>query len=243
LSERYSCPVVYFSGALGGLIKPPSQRLKDERGAWLGEGNFAFAKQYGFAVADLAQQACQNAKPINLTPLRISAAKTGVPMTNELYRLARMLGVLRRDGYAWNGDHMTLGPKIQSVRSSKDAAIETEVACLRLGELYVALLPGELYPELVRGEVEDPPQAGVDFPESPPEPSLTSILPNDSWMFIGLANDEIGYIIPRRQWDRSPPFAYGRSSPQYGEINSCSPDVAATVMHALQERVAEVQQW
>ena len=25
-------------------------------------------------------------------------------------------------------------------------------------------------------------------------------------MIIGLANDELGYIIPKRQWDEKPPF-------------------------------------
>ena len=29
-------------------------------------------------------------------------------------------------------------------------------------------------------------------------------------MLIGLANDEIGYIIPKRQWDVKKPFCYGR---------------------------------
>ena len=44
------------------------------------------------------------------------------------------------------------------VRVDATSAIETEVACLRLGELYVAAIPGELFPELVRGPVEDPSQ-------------------------------------------------------------------------------------
>ena len=52
------------------------------------------------------------------------------------------------------------------------------------------------------------------------------------WLLIGLANDEIGYIIPRRQWDMAAPFAYGRTTPQYGEINSCGPGVAPVIMGA-----------
>jgi hypothetical protein len=57
------------------------------------------------------------------------------------------------------------------------------------------------------------------------------------WMLLGLANDEIGYIIPKRQWDQRPPFAYGRTHSQYGEIHSCSPDVAPIIMQALARRV------
>ena len=36
-------------------------------------------------------------------------------------------------------------------------------------------------------------------------------------MLIGLANDEVGYIIPKRQWDEKPPFCYGRQKAQYGK--------------------------
>jgi hypothetical protein len=58
-------------------------------------------------------------------------------------------------------------------------------------------------------------------------------------MLLGLANDEIGYIIPKRQWDQAPPFAYGRAKDQYGEINSCGPEVAPILMRALANRVRE----
>ncbi|MEZ6111569.1 MAG: hypothetical protein R3C99_11185 [Pirellulaceae bacterium] len=47
----------------------------------------------------------------------------------------------------------------------------------------------------------------------------------------------MGYIIPRRQWDERPPFAYGRSKSQYGEINSCGPAVAPLLMRALRDCV------
>ena len=58
---------------------------------------------------------------------------------------------------------------------------------------------------------------------------------------LGLANDEIGYIIPNRQWDSRPPYAYGRASAQYGEINSCGPEAAPIVMQALANRVRDTQ--
>ena len=99
----------------------------------------------------------EGAQPIRLTPFQVSAARTGIPMTNELYRWARLLGVLRREAYAWNGEGTALGEPLRVVRVDATSAIETEVACLRLGELYVAAIPGELFPELVRGPVEDPP--------------------------------------------------------------------------------------
>ena len=54
-------------------------------------------------------------------------------------------------------------------------------------------------------------------------------------MILGLANDEIGYLIPRSEWDEKPPFAYGRTHAQYGEINSLGAQAAPRVVQALEE--------
>src|SRR5207248_10001827 len=118
-------------------------------------------------------------------------------------------------------------------------AIGSEVACLRLGELFLASIPGELYPELVYGKFEEPVQENVDFPTAPLEPTIASLLGRRKWMLVGLANDEVGYLIPKRQSDKSPPYAYGREGGQYGEVNSCSPEAAPIVMNALADCVAE----
>ena len=48
--------------------------------------------------------------------------------------------------------------------ASKPVAVQTEVGYLQLGALEVACIPGEIYPELVLGQVEDPAQAGADYP-------------------------------------------------------------------------------
>jgi hypothetical protein len=56
-------------------------------------------------------------------------------------------------------------------------------------------------------------------------------------MLIGLANDEVGYIIPKRQWDVVPPFCYKRKKPQYGEENSLGPDTAPVLCGVFKELV------
>ena len=56
-------------------------------------------------------------------------------------------------------------------------------------------------------------------------------------MLIGLANDEIGYIIPKRQWDAKPPYTYGQTKPPYGEVNSLGPDTAPLLCEAFRELV------
>ncbi|MEO2047887.1 MAG: hypothetical protein ABGX16_15115 [Pirellulales bacterium] len=64
---------------------------------------------------------------------------------------------------------------------------------------------------------------------------------NPVWL-AGLANDAIGYIVPKRQWDTRAPFAYEQTSPQYGEINSTGPDTGKVLMDALADRVRESMQ-
>ncbi len=240
LGRRYGCPTVYFTGAIGGLIAPPSGRIRGEQGQWLEEGDFEFARRYGEEVAALAGRAIETAQPIRLTPFHVSAARTGVPMTNRIYRWARLLGILRREAYVWHGDGRPLGEPLREVRDDVTPAIETEVACLQLGELCVATVPGELFPELVYGPLDDPARPGADYPDAPIEPTIAQILPGTKWLLLGLANDEIGYIIPRRQWDERPPYMYGRTMPPYGEINSCGPHTATAILKSLQARVAEL---
>jgi hypothetical protein len=173
--------------------------------------------------------------------MNVYAKPISVPVQNGLYRAARAIGVMRRDALIWGGDFQVLGNPMTEEAAGQPSAIETEVALLRLGELHVACIPGEIYPELVYGAFENPPAAGVDFPDAPLEPTIDQVLAGKKWLLVGLANDELGYIIPKRQWDKSPPYAYGKDGGQYGEINSCGPDIAPIIMQALKLRVEEAQ--
>jgi hypothetical protein len=60
-------------------------------------------------------------------------------------------------------------------------------------------------------------------------------------LLIGLANDEVGYIIPKRQWDDTQPYCYGSARSQYGEINSCGPETAPILMKAMADCVRQLQ--
>jgi hypothetical protein len=237
LEEKYHCPVVYFSGAVGGLMTTPSNRYRDSRK--IPDATFEYAEAYGNEVADLAIKAIDSAKPLELAPLAFSAKPISVPLENPLYRMAQMAGVLKREGHAWSGDYEVIGGPIKGAEGEVAAGI-SEVVYLRFGQLHIAGVPGEIYPELVYGKFQDPADPNADFPEAPLEKSVTQLLPGDKIMLIGLANDELGYIIPKRQWDHTPPFAYGRKKSQYGEENSCGPLMAGVLMGALEHRVKEL---
>ena len=241
LEKKHGCPVVYVSGAVGGLMTHPTGRIFDDSGKELPDSTFEYARRYGEAVAELADKALAAAQPLALTPFAVATKPIAVPVHNSLYRVARVMSVMKRAGFVWAGDFQVLGEPITPETANQESAVESEVAYLRLGELHVACIPGELYPELVYGKYQEPVEPGADFADAPLEPSVASLMPGPKWLLIGLANDELGYIIPKRQWDKTPPHAYRRDAAQYGEINSCGPEVAPIIMQALKLRVEEAR--
>jgi hypothetical protein len=236
LHDKHRCPVVYFTGTVGGLMTSLKVPVKDKEGKALEDGTFEKTQRYGELLAEVANRALSGAKPIRLTPLEARRREVFLPLDNKLYLLGRKLGVLKRDGFLWSGDPYKAGPA--AVAEDKRMCMPSEVGYLRLGELEVAAIPGEIYPELVLDKVQGPPDPGADFPAAPVEPAIYKQLRGPHRMLIGLANDEIGYIIPKRQWDEKPPFCYGRSKAQYGEVNSLGPDTAPVLCGAFRDLVA-----
>ncbi|MGC3968521.1 MAG: hypothetical protein QM775_14420 [Pirellulales bacterium] len=238
LERRYGCPVVYLSGSLGGLMAPPGGLYVDDAGKPLPGGTYEYCERYGRDVAATAAKAVDSASPVTLTPMQAFAETVYVPVENPVYRLAQTLGVLNRDSFLWTGDPRKQGELPTGEARKLVGALETEVGVLQLGELRTACIPGELYPELVYGQLQDPVEPNADYPAAPAEPHITQSLRSDKLLIVNLANDEIGYLIPKRQWDQRPPYCYGRDKDQYGEINSCSADAAAIIMQSL-ERCAK----
>lgn len=240
LERRHGCPVVYFQGAIGGLMGTPKKLIEEAKAGKLPGDTFGFIDAVGAATADLADRALAAAEPIELDPLEVFARPVMLPLDNEGFAQALAIGVLKRPVYVWTGDPNSPGAEVPPGGAER-VALETEVAYLRLGELHVAAIPGELYPECVYGKYQDPPEPGADFFDALLEPSIASILPSEKMLVIGLANDEVGYIVPKRQWDVKPPYAYDRKSAQYGERNSVGPETAGLLLGALADRVSESQ--
>ena len=130
----------------------------------------------------------------------------------------------------------------------KPVAVRTEVGYLKLGDLEVAVVPGEIYPEVVLGKVHDPVDPGADFPDAPIEPAIYAQLKGKHRMLIGLGNDEIGYQLPADKWNDSchacAPFILGgvpQFCPLYPNIdcntvfqNNVGADVDPTISAALE---------
>ncbi len=232
LKKTYACPVVYLTGTVGGLMTSLHVKIKDDKGVELKDGTFEKTARYGELLAQAAVKAEKAAKAVELTPFDLRTREVYVPLENKLYILAAQLKVMEREAFVWKGDPYKAEPT-EEIDPKKPLAIRTEVSHLQLGKLGIACIPGEIYPELVLGKVVTPAEKGADFPDAPAEPGIYPSMPGPHRMIIGLASDEVGYILPKRQWDAKPPFAYGLTKAPYGEVNSLGPDTAPVLMKAF----------
>lgn len=235
LQKKYQCPVAYFTGTVGGLMTTLHLQVRDEQGTVLPENSLAKTIEYGKQLAHVADQAIMASTPVSLTPLVARSQAIYLPLANPAYKVGRTLGVLERDAFRWKGDFHQAGPRIAARIADGDIALASEVGLLTLGDVHVACIPGEIYPEIVLGGVPDPSEAGADFPDAPIEPVIYQSMKSKHKMLFGLANDEVGYIVPKRQWDEKPPYCYGRKKAQYGEGNSCGPETAPIICGAFAE--------
>jgi hypothetical protein len=216
---------VFVNGAVGGMQSPLGSTVKDAQGRLLADATFEKAEHIGKRVAALAAEAVGKAAPTAVDTVLFREKTIEIPMTNPGFQMAAKAGVFR-------------GRK----QPTAGGATVTPVGYVRLArgndpQLEIALVPGELYPELSVGGVER--FAEADFPDAPVEAAIKPQMKAPFRMLFGLANDEIGYIIPRVEWDEKAPYLRQSAKKWYGEVNSVGPDAAAMIVKTFQELVAK----
>jgi len=222
LEQRLGGVALLFNGALGGMQSPLGAKVTDPAtGSPAPEASFRKAELIGTRVADLAADALRTARPVSVSAVHYAEKRVRIPVTNARMVQAAQAGVFGA-----------------ARRIGADGSLETLVGLLRIEKgrravLEAALVPGELYPELSRGGIERLP--GADFPDAPLEIPLKQMMRAPWRWLIGLANDEIGYIIPKAEWDESPPWLNNAARRWYGEVNSLGPEAAARIAAALSE--------
>ncbi|MBS1835840.1 MAG: hypothetical protein JST65_24195 [Acidobacteria bacterium] len=205
---------VFVNGALGGMQSPLGAAVP----GGLKDGTFEKAEYIGVRVADLTAAALDKAGEVEIGRVEYREKTIRIPLSNPGFRQA-----MEKNMYA--------GRKPLNA----DGTTTTVVGMFRLGTvLEGATVPGELYPELSVGGVER--YTGADFPQAPIEPAVkASMMRAPHRMLIGLANDEIGYIIPKAEWDDAAPWLNGAKKRWYGEVNSIGPEAAPAIAAALAE--------
>ncbi|MCS7042345.1 MAG: hypothetical protein NZR01_06095 [Bryobacteraceae bacterium] len=220
LEEEGFGTVVFVNGALGGMQSPLGAKIMDpETGQPAPKDSFRFAEIVGRYAARHVIESQKKAKSAAVDTVLYRETMVHVPVTNANFLMAAKAGIF--GGRKPMQDGGTAAP-VGYLRISRGAAPVVEAA----------LVPGELYPELsVGGAVCDP---NADFPGAAVEKPLKKMLSAPFRMLFGLANDEIGYILPKCQWDEQPPFTFGATKRWYGEVNSTGPEAAARIAGAFE---------
>ncbi len=219
---------IYINGAIGGLMTThPSMGISSLHEDTVytipsydkikSQGDYLALKSL-HALADSSQVTTVERASINL-----SAQSIIIPLENNLFRLAAFLGIIDRGFTGW-------------------LKIRTEVAAWTLGPASFVSVPGEIYPEIINGGIEAP--YGRDFDIDPVEvPPVREKMPGEFKFIFGLSNDQIGYIIPKSEWDDEPPFLYDAKGSPYGEVNSVGPETAPLLYSAISNVLKELDEY
>ncbi len=236
---------IFLNGSIGGLLSTngSSVALQDpDTGTVAADNTWRKAELFGITLGQLAERAEKGGEEVSVDSIAFRGTTIFSPLRNDHFRAACAAGVFggRKPLYT----HGQLDPAVVEkevpgmgmLKYSTGQDVRTEVSYIRLltGGHAVAemvTVPGEIYPELVNGGITRYP--GADYPDAPFEPAIREHLKSKYQFIFGLANDELGYIIPKAEYDDQPPWLRDKKDRWYGEINSAGPDIAGAVTKAL----------
>lgn len=197
---------LYLPGAIGGLIM--TKELVEP---------FDAAENMHRTANTLLAAALSITEETELAP-SIACASTAitVPLDNTVFLYYKFLGIL--------------GNPVASGDSDTGYALQSELGALRLGNVTLLLIPGEIFPELVSGET---------LTDADPEPlaAIAKRFGAERLLILGLCNDELGYIVPPSVFLLHEETPYLEAADDhYEETNSTSRKTAFQIAEAV-ERV------
>lgn len=209
IMERTGDDVIFLPGAIGGLIMTPE--LTGE--------SFEAEKNLQLTAQRIAEYALAETQKKELTAnIGVSRVEFDTELDNTLFVYYKFLGILQNDV------RRDLRGKYQ---------LRTELTILRVGEVTLALLPGEIFPELVTGTGNQNDPKGLQ--------EIAAAYSVEDLVIVGLANDEIGYILPPSDYllDEELPYVKEAEGDHYEETNSvgknCGADLAEAFERALEK--------
>ena len=202
IREKTGAETIFFQGAIGGMIT----------GEETHEDPVETTRCMGEALADAAI-AIVDARKLapNVSTLR---QEVYFPAQNLVLFLAGRVKILAADVHS-------------RPDSFYNVCLKSEMNYIEIDDVKCLLIPGELFPELLLGGALDADSSGTgQGPEANP-PLLTEIANDPNLLVFGLANDEIGYIVPPNDFCLNPDAPFLEDLPKdrtgrkhYEETNS-----------------------
>jgi hypothetical protein len=222
--EATGAEFVYFQGANGAIT---SEGLSE-----VYEGKLSSEptmKAYGKKMGEYALSV-KNESSIDVE-ISIRCVERILPVVNKTFTFASKLRLVKNDVI-----------KVDALNYKR--AVKTEVSLLTIGNIKVLLVPGELFPELALGEFFPAGESatGNDYEYK----TLYDMMGEGEKLIFGLANDEIGYIIPDNDFyisEKNPYAFWAIPNDKHGrahyEETTCSGPFAAEMMREAVEQLTK----
>ncbi len=223
IKKTIGADTFYTVGAIGGMISmdvPDEDTLRKEHRL------IESTRDIGYKLADYAISINNDEK---LSPLINFATKEFyADVENPVLTIACDIGIMTAEKFA-----------------TKDAplywTLKSEITFYEIGGKKILLLPCELFPELAFGGALIADESGTGKgPEANP-PLLCDITGDKEILIFGLANDELGYVLPPNDFvlnEKSPYVDNGRDKHNrrhYEETNSVGPRTAVIIADTVKK--------
>ena len=173
----------------------------------------------------LADAALSVTEEMPLSPtLALSRVYMDIPLDNTFFFFAKFLGILNN--------------KIKEGESETGYLIQSELSVLSLGSVSLALIPGEIFPELVSGR-------GLSTGDPEALEHIASRYNVEKLLIVGLCNDELGYIVPPGDYLLNSDMPYletvtdSKGENHYEETNSVGIQVAEIIASSFEKALQQ----
>ncbi len=227
VEEELGGTAVFINGAIGGLLT--SLRVEVGYGTDK-EASIPTMEHIGKEAGKAALQAVEHSEPGEVENIETVRRKLYLPLQNPNFYVAALGGFLER-GVFVEGNPARREPFPPELGGT-EVEVLTEVMAVNMGKGQFLTVPGEIYPEVAIGGYHPPEKA--HNPDKPTEPVLTEHMSGEYNFIVGLANDQLGYIIPANDfvpleqegifWESGEHRVSGEEL--YGETNSLGPSTA-----------------
>lgn len=244
VEEKTGGQCLFLNGVIGGLLSPDTQTP-----------NFYEASRIGIAVADEAL--ALKTKPGG-PGLSYRSETVFVPVENSRYLL--FLRALSGGHRLYHSDRKPMSSRaawplslrhiVFGLTAKNRPWIETEVSVLDIGPVRLLGMPAEVFPELAIGGYDGrytfgrpivaPEGPERDLQTAPQGPYLRDLIKAPVPMIVGLANDELGYLVPNYDFKiRAAKTMLPRFPGHYEETNSIGPSATRILTKAAARLLQE----
>ena len=221
IRKETGAETIYGVGAIGGMI---SMNIDDENLLRKEHRLLESTRNIGYKLGGYALSVKDETE---LKPkMSYIRQEFYCPVENPVLTIACQIGILTADRYSMPGEKGV-------------GALKTEISYIEIDTLKILMIPCELFPELAYGgylSAEE--SAEGKSPDINPLP-LTETAEDKDLLIFGLANDELGYVLPPNDFMLNDAQPYmdkaidrlGRR--HYEETNSMGPRTAQFISDAF----------